>query len=175
VIGENSTPVLAYLRRDVGLYPAGCSPVLLRHARALRSMDSAAVDALAPRLAGTEAPTIEQRRMFCLVDAVVREVLPIRVARWSPERAAEMRALAPIVDRESAERARAVCRKVDTDAATYAATADAYAYVAAYAAAAAADAADAAASASDAAAYADAAAMRSTAIAALVRAIEVTA
>jgi len=90
--------------------------------------DRQALKAVLPHLIGTRGSVaLEQRRMFRLVDFAVRECAPVSLDKAGlTEQASGLRALAPIVDRETAR----------AGAAAYYAT-SAAAYLAAYRAAAA--------------------------------------
>ena len=151
-----------YRNKDHFTDAPDCTPPSLRRF-AIRLNDArwpfdedrtAALRPLIPLLVGADAsPKAEQKRFHLFADFAVREAAPYWFD-WLYERtkkpvyrdhAAKMRSVAPIIDRDTAERARVVARAAD--AAAYAAAAAAYAAYAAYAA----DAAYAAASAADAA------------------------
>jgi hypothetical protein len=144
--------------------PKCASPVLTRFGIRLNDRFTAderqLLKPLIPKLIGTRT-TVEhdRRRAYVLVDAAVREIVPMAMnARGWEDLAAQLRSIAPIVDRESAVSARKVSEVVRDEARKRSASADASAAdaYAAYAADAA-SAADAAYAADDASAAAYAA------------------
>jgi hypothetical protein len=97
--------------------PACASPVLTRFGIRLndrfRDDERQLLKPLIPRLIGTRTTAEhDQRRAFVLVDAAVREIVPLALEiRW-PDLAEKLRTIAPIVDRASADAARPVAREV---------------------------------------------------------------
>jgi hypothetical protein len=139
-------------------HPTCASPILSAIGRGLndrfRDEERQLLAPLIPRLVGTLAPwEIERKRAYAMVDAAIREITPMGLdATWT-DLAGRMRAIAPIVDRASAELALAACREIRAEArkrsvdaayaAAAAAEASAYAASAASAASASAEAAEA--------------------------------